>query len=94
MLLVDHQPTSRKVALHYLVGTWEMRVDVATDGADALAALRAEARALAAGATSCFNPPPSFAVSSTASAVAGASAMVAAIDSPSRASFVARTCHF
>ncbi|HEV7239665.1 MAG TPA: response regulator [Thermoanaerobaculia bacterium] len=43
VLLVDHQPTSRKVVLHYLVGTWEMRVDVATDGADALAAVRAEA---------------------------------------------------
>ena len=42
-LLVDHQPTSRKVVQHYLVGMWEMRVDVASDGHDALAALRAEA---------------------------------------------------
>jgi PAS domain S-box-containing protein len=43
VLLVDHQPTSRKVVQHYLGGTWEMRADVATEGADALAALRREA---------------------------------------------------
>jgi PAS domain S-box-containing protein len=43
VLLVDHQPTSRKVVTHYLTATWEMRVDVAADGADALAALRSAA---------------------------------------------------
>ncbi len=58
------------------------------------AALRAEARAAAGGATSSFNPPPSFAVSSTASAVAGASTIVTAMESPSRASFAPRTRHF
>jgi PAS domain S-box-containing protein len=43
VLLVDHQPTSRKVVTHYLTATWEMRVDHATDGADALEAMRAAA---------------------------------------------------
>lgn len=43
VLLIDHQPTSRKVVTHYLSTVWEMRVDVATNGADALAALRFEA---------------------------------------------------
>ncbi|HEY0371814.1 MAG TPA: ATP-binding protein, partial [Thermoanaerobaculia bacterium] len=41
VLLVDHQPTSRKVVTHYLATTWEMRVDHATDAADALAMMRA-----------------------------------------------------
>ncbi|HEX6100639.1 MAG TPA: response regulator [Thermoanaerobaculia bacterium] len=45
VLLVDHQPTSRKVVTHYLTATWEMRVDHATDGADALDAIRAAASA-------------------------------------------------
>ncbi len=45
VLLVDHQPTSRKVAMHYLAGTWRMRVDVAASGNDTLAALRAAAAA-------------------------------------------------
>lgn len=40
VLLIDHQPTSRKVVQHYLTGTWEMRADLANEGADALAALR------------------------------------------------------
>ena len=43
VLLIDHQPTSRKVVTHYLAGTWEMRVDVAEEITDALAALRAAA---------------------------------------------------
>ena len=43
VLLIDHQPTSRKVVTHYLAETWRMRVDVATNGADALSALRAAA---------------------------------------------------
>ncbi|MGZ5444057.1 MAG: response regulator [Thermoanaerobaculia bacterium] len=43
VLLIDHQPTSRKVVTHYLAATWQMRVDVATNGADALSALRAAA---------------------------------------------------
>ncbi|HET8772695.1 MAG TPA: ATP-binding protein, partial [Thermoanaerobaculia bacterium] len=41
VLLVDHQPTSRKVVTHYLGATWEMRVDHAQNGADALEAIRA-----------------------------------------------------
>jgi two-component system, sensor histidine kinase and response regulator len=40
VLLVDHHPTSRKVVLHYIEKTWEMRVDVAGDGVEALAMLR------------------------------------------------------
>ena len=43
VLLIDHQPTSRKVVTHYLAATWEMRVDHATDAADALEVLRAAA---------------------------------------------------
>jgi len=43
VLVVDHQPTSRKVVTHYLAATWEMRVDHATNGTDAIAALRAAA---------------------------------------------------
>ena len=43
VLLVDHQPTSRKVATHYLASTWEMRVDHATNGGDALDAMRSAA---------------------------------------------------
>ena len=43
VLLVDHHPTSRKVVLHYIQTTWEMLADVASDGAEALAMLRAAA---------------------------------------------------
>jgi len=43
VLLIDHHPTSRKVVLHYIQTTWEMRADVAGDGAEALAMLRAAA---------------------------------------------------
>ncbi|MDQ3283505.1 MAG: response regulator [Acidobacteriota bacterium] len=39
VLLVDPHPTSRRVALHYLQTTWEMRVDTAHNGAEALAKL-------------------------------------------------------
>ena len=40
VLLVDHQPTSCKVVTHYLETKWEMRVGHATNGDDALRALR------------------------------------------------------
>jgi PAS domain S-box-containing protein len=43
VLLIDHHPTSRKVVLHYIQTTWEMRADVASDSAEALAMLRAAA---------------------------------------------------
>jgi PAS domain S-box-containing protein len=42
VLLVDPASTSRKIARHYLE-TWEMRVEVAHDAAEALQMLRAEA---------------------------------------------------
>ena len=41
LLLIDHHATSRKVVLHYVQATWEMRVDLAAEGAEALAKLRA-----------------------------------------------------
>jgi len=40
VLLLDQQPTSRKVVRHYLEVTWEMQVDVAGDAAEALELLR------------------------------------------------------
>lgn len=43
VLLVDQQPTSRKVVRHYLEATWEMRVDGASSAAEALDMLRREA---------------------------------------------------
>jgi PAS domain S-box-containing protein len=43
VLLVDGYPTSRRIVRHYLESTWEMRVDVADNAADALTALRVAA---------------------------------------------------
>ena len=62
----------------------------ATSSSPLVAALRADARAAAGGATSCFRPSPSLAVSSAANAVAGANAAPKAIDSASRASTAPR----
>ena len=42
-LVIDRQPTSRKVVLHYLESTWEMRVDTASSAAEALGMLRRDA---------------------------------------------------
>ncbi len=44
-LLLDRYPESRRILLHYLGNTWEMRVDAVSTGAEALAALRAAAAA-------------------------------------------------
>ena len=43
VLLLDQQPTSRKVVRHYLEMTWEMQVDVANSAAEALELMRANA---------------------------------------------------
>ncbi len=43
VLLVDSLPTSRKIIRHYLEQSWEMRVDEAGTGADALRMLRSQA---------------------------------------------------
>ena len=40
VLLVDHVPTSRKIVRHYLETTWEMRVEPAANGEEALELLR------------------------------------------------------
>jgi len=42
VLLIDQQPTSRRVVRHYLETTWEMRVDPAATAAEALTMLRRE----------------------------------------------------
>jgi CheY-like chemotaxis protein len=42
VLLVEPHPTTRKVVRHYLETIWQMRVDLALDGAEALAMLRSE----------------------------------------------------
>ncbi len=61
--------------------------------AAALAALRADARAVAGGVTSCLSPSPRLAVASAANVAAGASA-ISAMESPSRAAFARRTSRF
>jgi PAS domain S-box len=40
VLLVDHLPTSRKIVMHYLEQSWEMRVATASDAAGILAILK------------------------------------------------------